>query len=427
MADWGSVTSGVLVGITVLSALVAWTVGPAVVVGGRYDRRLANRRHLLRPRVPPNPGLSLLAVTGLVYLNQLLFTVYVIRVHGGDPSFVARFLPAGWFDLATGSPLLRALAEIFPAPELLAPTVLRVQAFLELPFVLLGYLTVCRWLDPALYLRMARSPLIWLASASYTLTFCVIEWTLRNPYTFDDIWLRLTSALVAPAWIAWMARSEPGRDQAGFRSPSPPALLAFTASGWALGFLVLAVYDTALLYNLGHLGPRLPGIALTLAVLAAARLAAQLLERRGSPVPQSSSIVSDTVASAMRWFLALFFVVALPVRYAATEPAAQAVGAITILAAAAASGLGVLRRVRPQDPHTSRPPPRAITAWTVKMSVAVLVGIAVALAVVWRVQDIYPETVLLHAVSAFLACTIAAGGLLDRVRLTGRRGRSGVI
>jgi hypothetical protein len=42
-----------------------------------------------------------LVVTGLLYLNQVLFTVYVLREHGGDPSFIARYLPEGWFILAT--------------------------------------------------------------------------------------------------------------------------------------------------------------------------------------------------------------------------------------------------------------------------------------------------------------------------------------
>lgn len=78
------------------------------------------------------PGLSLAAVTTAIYINQVLFTAYVIRVRHGDPSFIARYLPPGWFALARG-PAVAALAHHFPDPGLLAPTVLRVQAFLELP------------------------------------------------------------------------------------------------------------------------------------------------------------------------------------------------------------------------------------------------------------------------------------------------------
>ena len=48
------------------------------------------------------PGLSLAAVIAVIYINQVLFTVYVLRVRHGDPSFIARYLPAGWFALAHG-------------------------------------------------------------------------------------------------------------------------------------------------------------------------------------------------------------------------------------------------------------------------------------------------------------------------------------
>src|SRR4051794_11137925 len=76
------------------------------------------------------PGAALALVIALIYLNQVLLTVYIIRVHGGDVSFVARSLPEGWFATATDNATLAELARHFPFPELLAPTVLRVQAFL---------------------------------------------------------------------------------------------------------------------------------------------------------------------------------------------------------------------------------------------------------------------------------------------------------
>ncbi|MCF6525017.1 hypothetical protein [Streptomyces sp. JJ36] len=136
----------------------------------------------------PSPEAALALVTGLIFLNQVLFTVYVLRVHDGDPSFIARHLPPGWFEPADGAGPLRWLADHFPAPELLAPSVLRVQAFLELPFVLLAFLSVLRWLDPGLYGRVLRAPvLLWSASVAYTWVFCVVEWDLRNPYTEDDL------------------------------------------------------------------------------------------------------------------------------------------------------------------------------------------------------------------------------------------------
>ena len=85
---------------------------------------------------------GLVVVIGLIYLNQVLVTVYVVREHNGDPSFIAQRVPDGWFSLAHSS-VLELLARHFPVPELLAPSVLRVNAFLELPFVLLSYLVVC--------------------------------------------------------------------------------------------------------------------------------------------------------------------------------------------------------------------------------------------------------------------------------------------
>jgi hypothetical protein len=133
-------------------------------------------------------------VTGLIYLNQVLFTVYVLRMHGGDASFLARYLPADWFELAGGNPVLRSLAESFPAPSLLAPSVLRVQAFLELPFVLLAFATVLRWLDAGLYRRGVRSPLLPLAAVSYTAVFCAVEAAIAAGGVAALTALRLTAA-----------------------------------------------------------------------------------------------------------------------------------------------------------------------------------------------------------------------------------------
>jgi len=62
-----------------------------------------------------HPATSLAAVTALIYVNQVLFTVYVLRVHHGDPSFIARYLPSGWFALDRGG-AIATLARHFPAP-----------------------------------------------------------------------------------------------------------------------------------------------------------------------------------------------------------------------------------------------------------------------------------------------------------------------
>ncbi|WP_395296280.1 hypothetical protein ACF9IK_24690 [Kitasatospora hibisci] len=92
-------------------------------------------------------------------LNQLAFAVHVRRVHGGSTAFIARHLPPGWFAVPRDSRPIDWLAAHTPAPELLAPSVLRVQAFLELPLVLLAFAAVLRRLDRSLYVRVAASPL----------------------------------------------------------------------------------------------------------------------------------------------------------------------------------------------------------------------------------------------------------------------------
>jgi hypothetical protein len=57
-----------------------------------------------------HPWAWLVAVTAVIYLNQVLFTVYVLRAHGGSAAFVARYLPGGWFTMADHDPVLRRLA-----------------------------------------------------------------------------------------------------------------------------------------------------------------------------------------------------------------------------------------------------------------------------------------------------------------------------
>lgn len=248
-----------------------------------------------------HPGWWLLAVTALIYLNQVLVTVYLLRTQHGDPTFIARYLPPGWFDVATGDPALRWLAAHWPAPQLLAVSVLRVPAALELPFVLFGYLTVCRWLGPGWYRRAVH--LTWPIALSYTATFALIEWTLHNPYTTQDITIRALSALAVGLLVT--RHTTPGADP----PTSVRALLLFGISVAALAYLILAVYDTALLYNLAHLTRKLPRTAAALAVLAAARLLARRVHRPG-PRP-ALTVVSD----ALGRFLVLFAVPALPIRY----------------------------------------------------------------------------------------------------------------
>ncbi len=269
----------------------------------------------------------LLLVVAAVYLNQVAFTLYVLAVHDGDPGFVSRYLPDGWFDLWTPA-FLADLAGRLPAAEFLAPSVLTVQAFWELPFVLLAYLTVLRWLDPASYRFVAAGWMLWAAAVAHTAVFCAVELLLPNPWTAADVVVRVVSCVVTPWVLGRVAR----RDLGGPGGPGDPGsphaagargLLLFGASAGALGYLVLVVYDTALLYNLGRLPGRAAEVLVVAAVLVAVRVGASALERRGrSAAPdrlagvRPEGPVLGTVAASLRHGLVLFFVPALAVRYA---------------------------------------------------------------------------------------------------------------
>ncbi|MER6396525.1 hypothetical protein ABT263_10730 [Kitasatospora sp. NPDC001603] len=304
----------------VLDATAVLSVGAALALTPRVLRRE------VRPGRggAPGPEALLAAVVALILLNQLAFAVYVQRVHDGSTAFVARYLPPGWFAVPRDNPFVDWVAAHTPAPELLAPSVLRVQAFLELPLVLLAFLAVLRRLDRQLYVRVARSPLLPLAAASYTVAFCAVEWELRNPYTVDDLVIRVVSALVTAPLLARIAGRE--ADTAP-RSPGP---LVLAVELWALGSLMLALYDTVLLYNLSRLGDRLTGMITAVAVLGATRFLAA--KRPGAPAGPRVAALTDSLGRG----LALFLVPALALRYAGsfgTPRLAAAAGAAVLIAA----------------------------------------------------------------------------------------------
>ena len=235
-----------------------------------------------------HPGTWLAAVIAVFFGNQVLFTAYVDQVWHGDTSFVARYMPPGWFDLAN----LGGLARVLPAWPW---TVLHVQSAIELPLGVLSYLLVCRWFGAEAFRRAVHAR--WLLSASWTVTFGLIEWDLHSPWTVGDLVIRLLSGIVTPLLLPLLSEGAAGA----------PRLLPFVASVGAMGCIVLAVYDTVTLYNLGHTVSWLPLIAVALVVLAVARSWAR------RPVTHGPTMAS--VAGALGWFLVLFMVPALPLRY----------------------------------------------------------------------------------------------------------------
>ncbi|MFD9891967.1 hypothetical protein ACFWY9_21710 [Amycolatopsis sp. NPDC059027] len=361
-------------GRLVLGAVI---VGAAVFAVWR-PRRLSGTP--LRGR--GNPVRWLLAVIALLYLNQVLFTVYVDRVHHGDATFISRYVPPGWFDLAGLGPI----PGWFPEPGLLSVSLFRVSSFLELPFVVFAYLTVCRWLDAGAYRRAVR--LVWPASVAYTITFCLIEWELRNPWTTQqDLLIRAASGIAVPLWVSRFA------GDTGRRVRSLPDLLLFLVSAGALGWLVLAVYDSALLYNLGHVPAVLPGAVIATAVLVPARvLARRVPDRRAGPG------LTVLIRSA-KWLAVVFFVPALAIRYGLNFglPALATVAGVTVVVAALVLGTG-------------RAPGRALLGELA----AALLGGAVLAGPAYLLAGGYPEARLLAAATAFLAGVITVCAFVDR-------------
>ena len=256
-----------------------------------------------------HPGTWLAAVVALFFVNQVLFTAYVDQVWHGDVSSIARYLPPGWFDLAD----LGGLAQHLPAWPW---TVLHAQSAIELPLGLLAYVLVCRWFGAEVFRRAIHAR--WVVSASYTVTFCLIEWDLFSPYTVGDLVIRVISGVVTPLLLPLLSEGPAGR----------PPLAPFVVSVGALGCIVLAVYDTVTLYNLGHTVSWLPPVAVALIVLAAARVWAR------RPVSHGPTMAS--VTGALGWFLVLFFVPALPLRYGfnfGTTGVSLVAGAVIVAAA----------------------------------------------------------------------------------------------
>ena len=48
--------------------------------------------------------------------------------------------------------------------------------------VVLAYLTVCRWCGAEVFRRVA----VWPLAIAHTATFCLVEWSLFNPFTVQD-------------------------------------------------------------------------------------------------------------------------------------------------------------------------------------------------------------------------------------------------
>jgi hypothetical protein len=356
----------------VTATVLTTTIVVASAVGAGVVPRFVPTR--LRGRgVLRHPGTWLAGVVAAMAVNQLLVTAYIHQAWGGDTSRITRHLPPGWFDLAD----LGRLEDLLPAWPW---TVLHVQAALELPLVVAAYLLVARWFGADVLGRVVAAR--WWLSASWTATFCLIEWDLRNPYTVADIVIRAVVGVVVPLLVPLVAPA-----------PSRPVGLVETGvSAAALGCLVLAVYDVLTLYNLGHADRWAVPVVVSLVVLAAARWWSARRTALSGPLITSA-------VGALGWFVALFAVPALPLRYGLTF-------GTQIAAVAAGSVIVVVSIVRGWDPRLRR-------ALVVVLAAGVLGAVIGAL-----VTAEITEVRLLAAAAGFVLATAIACALGDR-RLRG--------
>jgi hypothetical protein len=348
-------------------------------------------------RLSGEPGFWLAVVVLLVLANQVLVTIYMLRVHQGNPRYIAQYVPSGWFDLADHDSAIRWLAARWPAPRLLSVSVLRAQGLLELPFGLLSYLTVCRWFDQQLYRRLISAPALWSASVTYTTVFILIEWLLHNPYTRDAVIVRVAAGLVVPAVLGWVLRRSDGRRS--WRVNSAGGLLVFAASTVSLGVLVLVLYDTVLIYSLGRLATDLPIAVAAAAVLVGARLGA-----RAVPDRIAGPHVDVEITAMRQWFL-LFFIPALPVRYALGFGSRWLAVALCVGFAAAAS-VGALHDVVSRKGIRMAP-------LVARLSVAVVLSAAGGIAAA-AVPERYIEIQLFAGAGVFVVMVTLLASLLDR-------------
>ncbi|MGZ8176519.1 hypothetical protein ACXVUM_01200 [Williamsia sp. SKLECPSW1] len=352
-------TASILATTVVLGTVVGVGVVPRLRPAPRLGGRL---RH---------PGLWLGLVVAAMVVNQVLVTAYVHQEWRDDTSRITRYLPSGWFDMAD----LGRVSDVLPAWPW---TVLHVQAALELPFVVLALLVVARWFGPAEFARLTAAR--WWISASFTATFCLIEWDLRNPYTMGDIVIRVIAGVVLPLLLPLLGAGD-GR---------PRGLLVLAVSVGALGCLVLAGYDVLTLYNLGHVRRWLVPVIAAAAVLGVARRWAARSPARPGPV-------TACAIASLGWFVVVFAVPSLPVRYGFTFGTAwlsAAAGTVSVLVAV---GLGWDRR-----------------RWRALCGAAALGGLGAIVGVV--ATSTLVEARLLAAAVGFVVGAAVACALADRRR-----------
>jgi hypothetical protein len=352
-----------------------------------------------------HPLAQLLLVCALVYVNQVLFGAFILRAHGGSTAFIGQYIPGEWFAIGRQDPLVQLAARHVGDGRWLSPTLLRVQAFLELPFTMFAYLAVARLLGRRVYTTLCKPVVLALAALSFSVTFSLVELSLPNPYTNDDLVLRAVACLLVPVYIAWIAQREQQRSPVSAAPAGPSGvlgLLAFLAGAGAISYVVLALYDAFLLYNLAHLPRYASGIALSLVIAALASYAAPRVDgtvarATGGRVP---SPAVDICVSALRAFTVLFFVPSLSLRYWGAHSTAAACGLVVVVLAMAGGAVSALRRSRQRAAGMMR--------LAVAGGVALALGTWAAHVVLVSAAHGMPELLLARLALSFLVVAITS-------------------
>lgn len=387
-----------------LSMLAALGLGAERAFTASRARVTPSARPSKVPALLLHPLAQFLLVCAVVYVNQVLFGAFILRAHGGSTVFISQYIPGEWFAIGRQDPFVQVAVRHVGDGLWLSPTLLRAQAFLELPFTMFAYLAVARLMGRELYASLCRPHVLALASLAFSVTFSLVELSLPNPYTNDDLALRAAACLVTPMYIAWIARAEARRigDREGGGPSGVLGTLVFLAGAGAISYVVLALYDAFLLYNLAHLPRYASGLAVSLVIAAVAsyvapRVDAVVARATGARVP---SPAMDVSLSALRAFTLLFFVPSLTLRYWGAHASALLCGLVIITLGFVAGAVSALRR--------SGLGAGGLVRVFVAAGVALALGGWAAHAAILGAHERMPELLLARVALSFLAVTITS-------------------
>ena len=179
-------------------------------------------------------------------------------------------------------------------------------------------------------------------------------------------------------------------------------LLAFLAGAGAISYVVLALYDAFLLYNLAHLPRYAPGIAVSLVVAAGASFVAPRVDAAlaKAGVTRATSPAMDLCVSALRAFTVLFFVPSLALRYRGMKEYAIACGLLVVALGLVSGAASAVRR--------SRVGVAGLLRLLVAGGVALSLGGWAAHAAWVSAADGMPELMLARIALSFLAVAITS-------------------